>query len=197
MDPAYGVNSSGSIEGGVENAPFINSYKTIIYRVMKTTPALLQWLMKSKIGPLYLVASSKGLQGVHWKKQPAPMAKSLKGNTPEIKTLALAVEQLDEYFSGARKKFDLSLDAQGTDFQKSVWKQLSKIPYGKTYSYQDIARKIKNPKAVRAVGTANGKNPFCIIVPCHRVIAADGTLGGYNGGLKLKTQLLDLETKTK
>lgn len=164
---------------------------------MNTVPTLLQWLMKSKIGPLYLVASEKGLQGVHWKKQSAPMMKSLNGSSLQIKSLAQAVEQLEEYFSGKRKKFDLPLHFQGTEFQKKVWKQLSKIPYGKTYSYRDIARKIKNEKAVRAVGTANGKNPFCIIVPCHRVIAADGTLGGYTGGLKLKTRLLGLETKTK
>ena len=107
---------------------------------------------------------------------------------------AYAKRELKEYFSGKRKKFSVPLNAQGTAFQKSVWNQLSKIPYGKTVSYRDIAIKIKNKKAVRAVGTANGKNPFCIIIPCHRVIAADGSLGGYSGGIQFKKKLLALET---
>src|SRR5438445_11189765 len=89
--------------------------------------------------------------------------------------------------------FEVTLDIVGTPFQMQVWEQLRKIPYGVTYSYSDIASKIKNPKAVRAVGTANGRNPLSLIVPCHRVIAADGKLGGYAGGLSIKTQLLELE----
>src|SRR4030095_12293191 len=100
---------------------------------------------------------------------------------------------LKEYFSGVRHDFDLPLDIQGTAFQKRVWEQLRRIPYGKTASYRDIARMIGKKTAYRAVGNANGKNPLCIIVPCHRVIAADGSLGGYSGGLKIKTQLLKLE----
>ena len=87
------------------------------------------------------------------------------------------------------------MDIIGTDFQIQVWQALAQIPYGQTISYTDIAKKIKNPKAVRAVGSANGKNPLAIIVPCHRVISADGTLGGYAGGLKIKTALLNLEKK--
>ena len=81
----------------------------------------------------------------------------------------------------------------GTDFQKQVWNQLCKIPYGNTVAYKEIAEKIKNKKAVRAVGTANGKNPICIMIPCHRVISADGSLGGYSWGLSIKTKLLALE----
>ena len=122
------------------------------------------------------------------------MAQSLKGSGRAFQTLVKAERELKEYFSGKRKKFSVPLNAQGTAFQKSVWNQLSKIPYGETVSYRDIAIKIKNKKAVRAVGTANGKNPFCIIIPCHRVIAADGSLGGYSGGIQFKKKLLALET---
>ena len=138
--------------------------------------------MNSKIGSLYLVASSKGLCGLLWKKQKTPMAKNLKDSQPEIKILAKAVYQLEEYFKGTRKNFNLPSNVEGTPFQKSVWKQLS-----------TIAQKIKNNYAVRAVGSANGKNPLPIIIPCHRVIAADGTIGGYAGGLKIKNKLLNLE----
>lgn len=152
-----------------------------------------QWSMKSKLGRLYLVASEKGLQSISWKRQPAPMAKSLKGSSGEIRMLQQAVQQMEEYFNGCRKKFFLPFDVEGTDFQKKVWRQLSQIPYGKTCSYKDIARRMKNEKAMRAVGAANGQNPLPIVVPCHRVIAADGSLGGYSEGLKIKTQLLELE----
>lgn len=153
----------------------------------------LQWHMKTMIGSIYLVASSKGLQGIFWDKQEVPMAKSLADDSKEVQMLAKTVQQLEEYFSGKRKKFNLSFDITGTAFQRQVWNALSDIPYGETRSYKDIARVIKNPKAVRAVGTANGKNPLSIIVPCHRVIAADGTLGGYGGGLPIKSELLKLE----
>lgn len=152
-----------------------------------------QHLINSKIGPLFLVASEVGLQGIFWKKQSAPLVKSLRGASPQIKILGQAVHELKEYFQGQRNNFSIPLDLHGTEFQKKVWNQLSKIPYGKTYSYKDVATQIKNPKAVRAVGTANGKNPVCIIIPCHRVIAQDGTLGGYAGGLKIKRTLLALE----
>lgn len=153
---------------------------------------LLQWRMDSELGPLFLVASAQGLRGVFWDKQKAPMAKSLGGAAAEL-ILAQAAKELSEYFSGKRKNFEIPLEADGTAFQKRVWQQLAKIPYGKTFSYTDIASQINNERAVRAVGTANGKNPLCIIVPCHRVIAADGTLGGYSGGLEKKTKLLELE----
>lgn len=156
-----------------------------------------QYLMKTEIGSLYLVASDAGLQGVFLKKQKLPLTPSLKGSEPRIKILSEAVRQLGEYFKGARKKFDLPFDIEGSDFQNQVWKALSKIPYGKTCSYKDIAKKIQKEKAFRAVGTANGKNPLCIIVPCHRVIAANGTLGGYSGGLAVKTKLLALEKRAK
>lgn len=153
----------------------------------------LQWLFKSDICQLYLVATEKGLQGAYFRKINAPIVQSLEGNDSRRLILRKAVQQLEEYFSGQRKEFDLSYDVDGTEFQKKVWNQLRKIPYGQTKSYRDVAHSIGNEKAVRAVGTANGRNPLSIFVPCHRVIAADGTLGGYGGGLPLKTKLLELE----
>ena len=106
----------------------------------------------------------------------------------EVKT------QLGEYFSGSRRNFDLKLVAEGTSFQKSVWDALLDIPYGETRSYMDIANMIRNSRAVRAVGAANGRNPLPIVVPCHRVIGADGSLTGFGGGLAAKTFLLNLES---
>jgi methylated-DNA-[protein]-cysteine S-methyltransferase len=103
--------------------------------------------------------------------------------------------QLTEYFAGTRCHFELRLDPRGTPFQQQVWAALCAIPYGETTSYGELARRIGNPRAVRAVGLANGSNPLPIIVPCHRVIGADGTLTGYGGGLDIKQQLLDLERR--
>jgi len=104
-----------------------------------------------------------------------------------------AAEQLEEYFAGKRRKFDLPLDPQGTQFQRLVWNALLKIPYGETRSYKQIAQMVGNPKACRAVGMANNKNPIWIVIPCHRVIGADGSLTGYGGGLEMKQRLLELE----
>lgn len=155
----------------------------------------LQTIFESPIGPLHLVSSEKGLQGIFWRKQKVPMAASLKEASPQARFLKQTIEELEKYFSGRLQKFTVPLDLVGTDFQKRVWAQLLKIPYGRTYSYRDIADKIQNKKAVRAVGTANGRNPISIIVPCHRVISASGALGGYAGGLPVKTQLLELEKR--
>ena len=104
------------------------------------------------------------------------------------------LQQLKEYFAGSRQNFDVKLSLKGTDFQRQVWQELQRIPYGKTASYGDIAKRINNPKACRAVGAANGKNPIPIIIPCHRIIGNDGSLTGFGGGLKLKKTLLDLES---
>jgi methylated-DNA-[protein]-cysteine S-methyltransferase len=158
--------------------------------------SLRQYKIASPIGTLYLVASPKGLQGIYWNKQEPDLVKSLTTLNPAEKILGQASTQLAEYFSGQRKSFTVPLDVDGTVFQKQVWRELVKIPFGQTISYRDVAKRIKNPKAVRAVGSANGKNPVCIIVPCHRVIAADGTIGGYAGGIRMKEQLLKLESAT-
>jgi methylated-DNA-[protein]-cysteine S-methyltransferase len=109
------------------------------------------------------------------------------------KAFADAVEQLDAYFAGGRREFDLELRLVGTDFQRQVWEALLTIPYGETRSYTYIAQQIGSPGAVRAVGLANGRNPIGIIVPCHRVIGANGSLTGYGGGLERKRTLLELE----
>lgn len=111
----------------------------------------------------------------------------------ETKWHRLAFKELREYFNGERKVFTVPLNPAGTKFQKQVWNALLEIPYGQTASYQDIAVLINNQKAVRAVGNANGKNPIPIIIPCHRVIQKDGSLGGYTGGVDIKKTLLDLE----
>ncbi|QAA82168.1 methylated-DNA--[protein]-cysteine S-methyltransferase [Aequorivita sp. H23M31] len=111
--------------------------------------------------------------------------------------LVEAVTQLKQYFDGERKEFNLKLFPEGTDFQKKVWAELEKIPYGKTVSYQEIARRLGDPKVIRAAASANGKNPISIIIPCHRVIGSDGSLTGYAGGLQKKKFLLDLESDWK
>ncbi len=110
-----------------------------------------------------------------------------------LPVLEECARQLREYFAGKRRRFDLPLDLQGTDFERSVWEQLLLIPYGKTASYKDVARAVGRPAAMRAVGAANGKNPVAVIVPCHRVIGHDGRLVGYGGGLWRKRWLLDHE----
>ena len=109
--------------------------------------------------------------------------------------LGEARRQLTEYFAGARRAFDLPLAASGTPFQRRVWEALRRIPYGETISYGELARRIGKPTASRAVGAANGRNPIAIVVPCHRVIGADGTLIGYGGGLPVKEALLALERR--
>lgn len=108
-----------------------------------------------------------------------------------------ALSQLDAYFKGELKQFDLKLKLYGTDFQKRVWQELVKIPYGETISYGELARRIKNPNAARAVGLANGKNPVSIIVPCHRVIGKSGSLTGFGGGIDVKKSLLEFERNNK
>lgn len=153
----------------------------------------IQWRMKSAVGPIYLVASDEGLHGIFWRESGEPFVKSLESDKPAVRILVKTIGQLEEYFAGKRKTFDLPLGAEGTEFQKKVWHQLAGIPYGQTVSYREIARRLKNEKAVRAVGLANGRNPLSIVVPCHRVIASDGTLCGYAGGLDVKAKLLKLE----
>ena len=131
--------------------------------------------------------SGRGLRG--WLERCVPGAKCINALEPN-KT---AIEQILQYLDNARTQFDLELDLRGTPFQREVWAALLKIPYGESCSYADVARSIGRPKALRAVGSANNANPIALIVPCHRVIAADGTLGGYGGGADLKRRLLAME----
>ena len=138
---------------------------------------------------LRLVASNLGLQALQFGAWPP-----LPGEPAENSLLlAESAQQLRAYFAGKLRNFDLPLDLQGTDFQREVWHSLLRIPYGETRSYAQIAESIGKPKAVRAVGAANGSNPVAIMVPCHRVIGSSGRLTGYGGGLPLKKRLLELE----
>jgi len=148
----------------------------------------------SPLGNLLLVAENNALTGIYFAdgKSRAGIGDDWK-EQPDHPVLQTAKRQLDEYFAGRRKIFDLPLAPSGTPFQHRVWQALLAIPYGETQSYADIARRIGNPKAVRAVGAANGANPISIVVPCHRVIGADGSLTGYGGGLPRKRKLLALE----
>lgn len=148
---------------------------------------LYSWIYNASIGPLTLVASDKGLVALEFGKRKHTEC------VEDAKKLAPYRKQLDEYFAGNREEFTIPLDIRGTEFQKRCWHELLKIPFGETRSYRDIAEAIGNRNAVRAVGLANGQNPIAIIVPCHRVIASDGTLCGYGGGLHLKEELLRLE----
>ncbi len=150
--------------------------------------------MTSLVGNLTLVASDKGLAAILWEHEKAnrvPLQEMQE--EPQNPLLQDTMRQLQEYFAGTRKSFSIPLDFQGTDFQKKVWNALLTIPYGETRSYADIANQVNSPKAVRAVGAANGKNPVSIIAPCHRVIGSNGDLTGFAGGLAAKTLLLSLE----
>jgi len=149
-------------------------------------------VIATPLGRLTLVASSKGLQHVTFGAKKLSTAKSVSSKANDH--LTQTERQLREYFAGKRKKFSIKLDISGTEFQESVWYALNKIAYGKTVSYAQQAKLVRKPKAFRAVGSANGKNPVAIILPCHRVIASNGTLGGYGGGLAIKRKLLALET---
>lgn len=146
---------------------------------------------KSPVGDL-LLNGNELLEGLHFslgKTRVEPGAGWIQDKT----FFSDAMAQLDAYFTGDLKQFDLELKVQGTHFQKTVWKELLTIPYGETLSYGELAQRIKNPKACRAVGLANGKNPIPIIIPCHRVIGKKGSLTGFGGGIETKKMLLDLE----
>lgn len=156
----------------------------------------------SPIGPLLLAASERGLRAVYMRAQrhvpdePDPRwSPASPGDPLEFAILERTGTQLDEYFAGARPAFEVPLDVVGTPFQRAVWSGLCAIGYGETLSYGELARRIGNPGAVRAVGLANGRNPVSIVVPCHRVIGANGSMTGYGGGLERKVFLLDLEKK--
>lgn len=148
----------------------------------------------SPIGDLAITASDSGLTGVWFPgKGPVAAARLDDERGPASALLARASEQLAEYFAGTRTTFDLPLDAGGTAFERRVWDALRTIPYGTTLSYSELARRLGDPRATRAVGAANGKNPIPIIVPCHRVIGANGALTGFGGGLDRKRWLLEHE----
>ena len=149
--------------------------------------------MPSPVGPLLLAGDDDGLRRVEFHSQRHPMARAMEWRQGENDVLRDARAQLEEYFTGTRREFDLPLAPRGTEFQLDVWRCLQAIPYGETISYAELARRIDRPSAMRAVGAANGRNPLPIVVPCHRVIGADGSLTGFGGGLPTKRFLLELE----
>jgi methylated-DNA-[protein]-cysteine S-methyltransferase len=164
---------------------------------MTSAAACVQTTIASPLGPMLLAASPHGLIGAWFTNQRhLPPAERIQV-WPQAPTHAVLVEasrQLSAYFQGARKSFELPLDfASGTAFQQAVWQALLQIPAGATLSYGALARQLGKPAAVRAVGAAVGRNPLSIVVPCHRVLGANGTLTGYAGGLERKTALLELE----
>ena len=142
--------------------------------------------LNSPCGKLEITADKDGVTAVRFVDAP-----SLSDNPNALTRLACA--QLEEYFSGQRRDFDLPLNPRGTAFQQQVWQQLCEVGYGQTASYGEVAKRLNNPKAVRAVGMANGRNPIAIIIPCHRIIGSNGGLTGYAGGLERKKFLLGLE----
>jgi methylated-DNA-[protein]-cysteine S-methyltransferase len=147
----------------------------------------------SPVGPLLLLAAGQALLGLYMQEGRRPGAVGAARSAAAGGLLARVRDQLDEYFAGERVSFDLPLAPAGTAFQRLVWDELARIPYGRTTTYGELARRIDRPEAARAVGMANGRNPISIVVPCHRVIGSTGTLTGYAGGVERKRFLLDLE----
>ncbi|WP_412474133.1 methylated-DNA--[protein]-cysteine S-methyltransferase [Halobacteriovorax sp. YZS-1-1] len=147
----------------------------------------------SKFGTIYICANPNGISYMGWEDQELDPP-HLDDDQRIIKYLHDAEGEIEEYLAGSRKKFTLPITlTTGTSFQKKVWSELLNIPYGKTTTYSDIAQKVGSPDAVQAVGSANGKNPLCILIPCHRVINKSGELSGYAGGAQVKEALLNLE----
>ena len=146
----------------------------------------------SPIGELFLAGDGESL-GILYMSDAKDYSHAYEGRTEDVAALQPAIDQLAAYFAGDRREFDLKLNPAGTDFQRDVWNALSAIPYGETRSYGEIAAQVGKPRAARAVGMANNRNPIAVIVPCHRVIGADGSLTGYGGGLGRKELLLELE----
>jgi methylated-DNA-[protein]-cysteine S-methyltransferase len=150
--------------------------------------------MATPIGPLLLVGSQARLQAIHFQSGPHPTTVRAEWTASERPFKSL-VRQLKEYFAGRRRQFDVPLEPIGTPFQRAVWQELTRIPYGASTSYGEIARRLGHPLASRAVGRANGANPWPIVVPCHRVIGANQSLTGFGGGLEIKRRLLLLEAE--
>lgn len=162
-------------------------------------------LLTSAVGPLFLAASEGGLVALEFDKR-LPGQQTIRPNPRDLRAesqqlrfeqaagkLRPYTRELEEYFAGVRREFTFPLDLRGTEFQLACWRALQQIPYGQTRTYADIARAVGRPQGFRAVGMANNRNPLAIVVPCHRVIASDGTLCGYGGGLDVKRKLLQLE----
>jgi len=149
--------------------------------------------IRTPIGEIYLVGQSGILQKIYLPGQQPQLMDSHWEKAPEA--FKEAARQITEYLSGKRREFTLPIEVRASPFQQSVYEEVAKIPYGDTLSYQEVANRLGNPKAVRAVGAANGKNPLPIVIPCHRVLGSSNQLVGYSGGLELKRYLLEFESK--
>ncbi|MGY1409019.1 MULTISPECIES: methylated-DNA--[protein]-cysteine S-methyltransferase [unclassified Luteimonas] len=154
---------------------------------------VLTTIVDSPVGPLLLAADTQGLRAIEFRDSRHPVRRGDDWREGDSPLLQQARTQLDEYFRGRRRSFELPLSPQGTGFQREVWMRLASIPYGQTVSYAQLASRVGRPTAMRAVGAANGRNPLPIVLPCHRVIGADGSLTGFGGGLPTKQFLLKLE----
>jgi len=150
-------------------------------------------VMDSPVGRLYLAATDDGLTHVLFVAQMDREPRTVARTAAATRIVKETERQLAAYFAGRRREFDVPLAPVGTEFQREAWKALADVPFGETISYAELAKRMNRPRAVRAVGAANGANPIPIILPCHRVIGADGTLTGYGGGLETKRRLLSLE----
>ena len=153
----------------------------------------LQAQYQSPVGRLQIEADNEALTAIRFTSDEEPSGSAVIPEAADHPVLGEALRQLDEYFEGQRKVFDLSLNPVGTDFQQNVWETLRQIPFGQTCSYADLARQLGDPNKVRAIGGANGRNPIPIIIPCHRVIGANKKLIGYAGGIARKKKLLQHE----
>jgi O-6-methylguanine DNA methyltransferase len=178
---------------------------TAIWPDSMTIETLHSTTFVSPIGPLFLAASATGLVALEFQTRVLGQ-QTIRHDSSDLrkkqnrftfvessKVMRPYVNELEEYFAGQRRTFQFPLDLRGTDFQLDCWRALLEIPYGETRTYADIARSVGKPTAFRAAGMANNRNPIAIVVPCHRVIASDGTLCGYGGGLEVKRRLLELE----
>ena len=182
--------TESAMETGMGSAAFSTFFK----KYTGLTPAeyaagraeAAECVVASPVGPLRIAESGLGVTGIAF-------ARSGETSDARGRFIPEAARQLGEYFAGARRDFDFPLDVRGTEFQKRVWAELRRIPYGETRSYQELAAALGNAKAARAVGMANNRNPLVIVIPCHRVVGKDGTLTGYAGGLGRKRYLLELE----
>lgn len=153
----------------------------------------------SPVGPLHLLSNGKSLVALIFDSNWEVFSRNFGGRIGTVPDVVIrrVQTQLNEYFAGSRTFFDIEVEYSGTAFQNQAWKALQKIPFGKTICYSEQAADMKNPKAVRAVGRANGKNRIAIVIPCHRVVGKNGALTGFSGGIKIKEQLLQLESRRK
>ncbi|HEV8117578.1 MAG TPA: methylated-DNA--[protein]-cysteine S-methyltransferase [Thermoanaerobaculia bacterium] len=152
------------------------------------------WEIPSPAGPLLLSGDEQGLRGISFQGGPHAAVPAARW-TRALGPFESVITQLEEYFAGARRRFELTLAPEGSPFQREVWTMLRRIPYGETTTYSELARRMGRSGAARAVGAANGRNPIPIVIPCHRVVGADGSLTGFGGGLDVKRRLLSLEAR--